>query len=365
MTITFAEKLARMPGYQAGVPTGQAPEAIAAAGIAQLASNESSFPPHPAVVEAIQRTAGGDEPLPGPRRDPAAPPPRRALRDRAGPDRGRQRLLRDPARRRRGACRARRRDRLRLALLLDVPVPAGADRGPRDPRAACPGRRPRPRGDGQRGDRGDPAADRLQPEQPDRDPHPGRRDRRVLRADSAARDRDPRRGLHRVPDQRRSRRRRSTCSTTSRTWSSYAPSASATAWPGCGSATRSAAPSSAPRSTRCASRSASTPSPRRPGRRRSSTRTTSCHRVEATVAERLRVEEELAELGLETSESQANFSWVDLGDADEGEVVAGLGERLIAVRPGTPLGAPGHIRVTYGTPEENGRFLAGLGELLP
>ena len=29
MTITFAEKLARIPGYQAGVPTGQAPEAIA------------------------------------------------------------------------------------------------------------------------------------------------------------------------------------------------------------------------------------------------------------------------------------------------------------------------------------------------
>ena len=32
MTVTFAEKLARMPGYQAGVPTGQAPEAIAAGG---------------------------------------------------------------------------------------------------------------------------------------------------------------------------------------------------------------------------------------------------------------------------------------------------------------------------------------------
>src|SRR6476469_8486608 len=31
MAVTFAEKLARMPGYQAGVPTGQAPEAIAAA----------------------------------------------------------------------------------------------------------------------------------------------------------------------------------------------------------------------------------------------------------------------------------------------------------------------------------------------
>ena len=57
MTITFAEKLARMPGYKAGVPTGQSSEQVAAGEIAQLASNESPFPPHPAVVEAIQRTA--------------------------------------------------------------------------------------------------------------------------------------------------------------------------------------------------------------------------------------------------------------------------------------------------------------------
>ncbi|MGB7684156.1 MAG: histidinol-phosphate transaminase, partial [Solirubrobacterales bacterium] len=57
MTVTFAEKLARMPGYQAGVPTGQAPEAIASGRIAQLASNESPFPPHPKVVEAIERAA--------------------------------------------------------------------------------------------------------------------------------------------------------------------------------------------------------------------------------------------------------------------------------------------------------------------
>src|SRR3954452_3935740 len=57
MAVTFAEKLARMPGYQAGVPTGQAPEAIAAGGIAQLASNESPSPPHPKVVEAIAAAA--------------------------------------------------------------------------------------------------------------------------------------------------------------------------------------------------------------------------------------------------------------------------------------------------------------------
>jgi histidinol-phosphate aminotransferase len=87
-------------------------------------------------------------------------------------------------------------------------------------------------------------------------------------------------------------------------------------------------------------------------------------RVESTVAERLRVEEALHAMGLETAETQANFSWIDLGEADEKEVVAGLGERQVAVRPGTPLGDPGHIRVSYGTPAENDRFLAGLAELL-
>ena len=90
-----------------------------------------------------------------------------------------------------------------------------------------------------------------------------------------------------------------------------------TAWPGCGSASRSARPSSAPRSTRCASRSASTPSPRRPPPRRSCTRTTSCAASSRTIAERTRVEEGLRELGLATAETQTNFSWIDLGEADE------------------------------------------------
>ena len=40
-------------------------------------------------------------------------------------------------------------------------------------------------------------------------------------------------------------------------------------------------------------------------------------RVESTIAERLRVEEALREIGLDTAETQANFSWIDLGDADE------------------------------------------------
>src|SRR3954454_21742764 len=85
MTITFAEKLARMPGYQAGVPTGQAPEAIASGNIAQLASNESPFPPHPQVIEAIQKAAASMNRYP----DPDASPLRRRLaeRDEAEPGR--------------------------------------------------------------------------------------------------------------------------------------------------------------------------------------------------------------------------------------------------------------------------------------
>ncbi|HWP33589.1 MAG TPA: aminotransferase class I/II-fold pyridoxal phosphate-dependent enzyme, partial [Solirubrobacterales bacterium] len=87
-------------------------------------------------------------------------------------------------------------------------------------------------------------------------------------------------------------------------------------------------------------------------------------RVESTIAERIRVEEALREMGLATTETHANFSWIDLGDAEEADVVAALAERSIAVRPGTPLGDPGHIRVSYGTRAEDDRFLAALGEIL-
>ncbi len=84
-------------------------------------------------------------------------------------------------------------------------------------------------------------------------------------------------------------------------------------------------------------------------------------RVERTVIERLHVQDELADRGLATSDSQANFSWVALGeDRDEAAVYAGLASRGVIVREGTALGAPGHLRVTYGTRVENDRFLAAL-----
>jgi histidinol-phosphate aminotransferase len=86
-------------------------------------------------------------------------------------------------------------------------------------------------------------------------------------------------------------------------------------------------------------------------------------RVEKNVIERVLVEDQLREMGFETAESQANFSWIDLGDLDEAEAVESLAKAGVAVRPGTPLGGPGHLRVTYGTHAENERFLAAMREL--
>lgn len=87
-------------------------------------------------------------------------------------------------------------------------------------------------------------------------------------------------------------------------------------------------------------------------------------RVERNAAERAWVEGRLADMGLSTAATQANFSWVDLGGRDEEQVFRGLAERGVVVRSGTGLGGPGHLRVTYGTRPENERFLGALGELV-
>jgi histidinol-phosphate aminotransferase len=88
-------------------------------------------------------------------------------------------------------------------------------------------------------------------------------------------------------------------------------------------------------------------------------------RVEQTAIERMHVETELQERGLETTDSEANFSWVSVGGRDkEDAVVGGLAERGVIVRAGKALGQEGWMRVTYGTRHENDRFLAALDQVL-
>src|SRR5438477_1211144 len=88
-------------------------------------------------------------------------------------------------------------------------------------------------------------------------------------------------------------------------------------------------------------------------------------RVTRTIAERISMDERLRALGLEPADSQANFCWFHLGEErEEDEVMRGLAERGVLVRGGTALGDPGALRVTYGSSEENLRFLEALAEVL-
>src|SRR3954447_21094690 len=59
MTITFAQKLARLPHYEAGMHEDAAREAYGSEVVVKLASNESPWAPHPAVIEAVARAAKG------------------------------------------------------------------------------------------------------------------------------------------------------------------------------------------------------------------------------------------------------------------------------------------------------------------
>jgi len=88
-------------------------------------------------------------------------------------------------------------------------------------------------------------------------------------------------------------------------------------------------------------------------------------RVERNLAERLGLEDGLRTLGFEPAESQANFVWFDLGEGrDERGILQGLAQRGVLVRAGTALGREGAVRVTVGTERENERFLEALGALV-
>lgn len=72
---------------------------------------------------------------------------------------------------------------------------------------------------------------------------------------------------------------------------------------------------------------------------------------------------EFERLGLRWTLSQANFVWVDVG-RDCRQVFLELLRRGVIVRTGDIFGAPHHVRVTTGTPEQNQRFIAALEEAL-
>jgi histidinol-phosphate aminotransferase len=363
MTVTFAEKLARIPGYQAGVPTGQAPEAIAGSKIAQLASNESPLPPHPDVVEAIRSAAGAMNRYP----DPDATLLRRRIAERYETEPGRVAVGN-------GSCEIL----LAAAEALCAPgdeilyawpsfsmypylAPLTGAREIRVPLIE--------------GDVHDLAGMAMEvtaatqlvivcnPNNPTGTHIPaaeiadfcaGLPSHVTIVVDEAyvefQTDDDPDATidlLARFPNL-----------VVLRTFSKCYGLAGLRVGFAIGSAKFRAAVDAVrqPFSVNALAQAAAAEAILHSD--------DVTRRVENTIVERVRVEEGLRELGLRTAQTQANFSWVDLGEADEGGIVAGLAERSIVVRPGTPLGAPGHLRVSYGTAAENDRFLAAMAELL-
>jgi histidinol-phosphate aminotransferase len=92
-------------------------------------------------------------------------------------------------------------------------------------------------------------------------------------------------------------------------------------------------------------------------------------RVTLTLAERAGLIDGVRALGVELAESDANFIWVVLPDAEdpaatEAELASGLLARGVLVRAGSSLGRAGAMRVTVGTERENARFVTALAELL-
>src|SRR5690349_5804023 len=363
MTITFAEKLARMPGYQAGVPTGQAPEAIASGNIAQLASNESPFPPHPKVIEAIQQTAAAMNRYP----DPDATLLRRRLAERYETEPARVAVGN-------GSCEI-------LLAAAEALCEPGAEivyawpafsmypylpalTGAREVRV--------PLAEGDVHDLDAMAAEVTAATQLLIVCNPNNPTATHIPAAEIAAfcERIPEHvtvildeayvefQTHDDPDASLDLLVDFPNLVVLRTFSKCYGLAGLRVGYAIGSAGFRAAVDAVrqPFSVNALAQAA--------GAEAILHQDDVLRRGESTIAERLCVEEGLRDLGLGTSDTHANFSWIDLGDADEGDVVAALAERSIAVRPGTPLGAAGHIRVSYGTPDENKRFLAALGEIL-
>ena len=363
MPIEFAKRLAAIPGYVAGAPAGKAPESLAGENIAQLASNESPWGPHEAVREAIARAAAAANRYP----DPSAGLLRRRIAERFETDSASIALSN-------GSCELL----LAAAMALCEPgdelvygwpafsmypylAPLSGAREIRVPLA-----------DGVVHDLDAmlseiTAATKLilvcNPNNPTSTHIPAARldeflaavpDRITVLVDEAYVEFQ----LDDDPDATADLRKRFPNLVLLRTFSKvYGLAGLRVGYALCSPKFRAAVDAvRQPFSVNALAQAAAAEAIRHGD--------DVARRIEANLVERITVEEGVRELGLETPDSQANFSWVALGDAEEAEVVAALGERGILVRPGTPLGGPGHIRVTYGTPSENQRLLAALRDVL-
>jgi histidinol-phosphate aminotransferase len=358
MSVTFAQKLASIPGYKAGVPTGKAPEAIVDSGIAQLASNESPWPPHPKVIEAIARAATASNRYP----DPGATLLRQRIAERFDADPAQIAVAN-------GSC-----DLILAAAVAlcepgaeivyawpsfsiypylaplsgarEIRVPLDDDTHDLDAMAAEL-----------------TAATQLllvcNPNNPTSTHQSATRIGQLMERvpdhvttilDEAYVDFQ----LDDDPDATLDLRREYPNLVLLRTFSkSHGLAGLRVGYALCGPSFRAAVDAvRQPFSVNAIAQAAAAEAILHQDE--------VAQRVERTIVERTFVTEGVRELGFSAPDSHANFSWVDLGDRREAALVAALAETGVLVRAGEPLGGPGHIRVSYGTRRENQRFLDAL-----
>jgi len=363
MSVTFADKLARLPSYRAGVPDGKAPESIAAEGIDQLASNESPYPPHPEVVEAIARAASAANRYP----DPAATLLRRRIAERHEADPARVAVGN-------GSCEL-------LLAAAEALCEPGAEilfawpsfsiyphlaalSGAREVRV--------PLGEGDLHDLDAMLAEVTAATQLLLVCNPNNPTGTYIGAERIADfcERVPGHvtvvldeayidfQVHDDPDATVDLQDRFSNLVLLRTFSKcHGLAGLRVGYALCSPAFRAAVDAvRQPFSVNAIAQAAAAEAILH--------HEDVAERVERTVAERVFVEEGIRELGMKAPDSQTNFSWVELSDRDEAALVEALAHRGILVRAGEALGGAGHIRVSYGTRPQNERFLNALREAL-
>jgi histidinol-phosphate aminotransferase len=363
MTIRFSQRLAEIPGYKAGVPAGKAPEAIAAENIAQLASNESQWGPHPDVIAAIEGAAGAMNRYP----DPGATLLRRRIAERHDADPAAIAVANGSCELLLAAAEALCEEGAEIVYawpsfsIYPYMAPLSGAREIRVPLTDADEHDL----DGMLGEI--TAATQLvvvcNPNNPTSTHLPIARIAEFVEAvpdhvcvilDEAYAEYQ----LHDDPEESVDLWRRSENLVVLRTFSKcYGLAGLRVGYALADEEFRRAVDRvRQPFAVNRLAQAAATEALRH--------QDDVARRVERNAVERLWLAEELAGLGLEVADSQANFCWVSLGDADEGEVVRGLWSRGVAVRAGEGLGGPGHLRITYGTRPDNERLVRALAEVL-
>jgi histidinol-phosphate aminotransferase len=87
-------------------------------------------------------------------------------------------------------------------------------------------------------------------------------------------------------------------------------------------------------------------------------------RRQAVARERNVLTEQLRELGVDVTDSQANFLWIRVRDMSGDQLASGLRKQGVIVAPGGPLGEDHHIRAAIRNEAASNRLLSAIQNLL-